>query len=99
VLIQRVRLEDFFSRLDELERLLALLLPRARSLCASLFWLLARAPRLPASERLMVPPERELPEREEEEEERDAIENSLVGVVSTLGVTPGDAIGIALRLA
>jgi hypothetical protein len=70
--IQRVRLEDFFSRLEELERLLALLLPRARSLCASLFWLLARAPRLPASERLVL-----LPEREEEEEERDAIEKLL----------------------
>jgi hypothetical protein len=40
--------------------LLALLLPRARSLCASLFWLLARAPLLAASARPELLPEREL---------------------------------------
>jgi hypothetical protein len=63
-------LDDFFSRL-ELERLLPLLLPRARSLCASLFWLLARAPLLPASERLIPPPD-----LDDEDDERDAIGNS-----------------------
>jgi len=58
---QRLRLpeeedeEERFSPLLALPRLLALLLPRARSLCAWLFWLLARAPMLPASERLMPP--------------------------------------------
>jgi hypothetical protein len=86
-------LEGFFSRLDE--RLLALLLPRARSLCASLFWLLARAPRLPASDRLML-----LPEREEEDEERDAMGNSFALVWGpTLGPVTGKAVGSALRLA
>jgi hypothetical protein len=52
--------------LPELLRLLALLLPRARSLCASLFWLLAFAPLLAASARLLLPLE--------EFELRDAIE-------------------------
>jgi hypothetical protein len=66
-------LDDFFSP-PELERLLALLLPRARSLCASLFWLLARAPLLAACERLMVPPERD--DEEDEDDLRDAIECS-----------------------
>ena len=71
---QRLRLDDFFSRLEP-DRELPLLLPLARSLCAELFLLLARAPRLPLSERLM--PGFELPrDLEDEEEERDAIENS-----------------------
>jgi len=54
---------DFFWPLP---RLLALLLPLARSLCASLFWLLALAPLLAASERPLLPGE--------DVELRDAIE-------------------------
>jgi hypothetical protein len=46
---------DFFS--PTLLRLLALLLPLARSLWASLFWLLALAPLLAASERPLLPAE------------------------------------------
>jgi hypothetical protein len=62
------------SLLLELPR--RLLLPRARSLCAALFWLLARAPRLPASERLMVlRPDLE-DEDLDDDEERDAIDCS-----------------------
>jgi hypothetical protein len=59
---------DFFSPLPMLARLLPLLLPLARSLCASLFWLLAFAPLLPAAERLLLPEDFEL---------RDAIDHSL----------------------
>jgi hypothetical protein len=68
-----LRFEDL-PWLLELERLLPLLFARARSLCAELFWLLARAPLLPASERLILPPERE---EDEEEELRDAIDDLL----------------------
>jgi hypothetical protein len=72
---QRLRLDDLLSRLELLPR--RLLLPRARSLCASLFWLLARAPRLPASERLMeLRPDFEEDDLDDEEE-RDAIDHSL----------------------
>jgi hypothetical protein len=52
-------LDDFFSP-PELLRLLPLLLPRARSLWASLFWLLALAPLLAASDRLLLPDDLEL---------------------------------------
>jgi hypothetical protein len=48
--------DDFFSP-AWLLRLLALLLPRARSLWASLFWLLALAPLLALSERPLLPAE------------------------------------------
>jgi hypothetical protein len=48
--------DDLFSP-PELLRLLPLLLPRARSLWASLFWLLALAPLLAASDRLLLLPE------------------------------------------
>jgi hypothetical protein len=48
--------DDFFSP-PMLARLLLPLLPRARSLCASLFLLLARAPLLAAWERLLLLPE------------------------------------------
>lgn len=48
---------DFFSPPWLLRLLLALLLPLARSLWASLFWLLAFAPLLAASDRLLLPPE------------------------------------------
>ena len=56
---------DFFSPLVLL-RLLELVLPLARSLWASLFWLLALAPLLAASERPLLPGE--------DLEVRDAIE-------------------------
>jgi hypothetical protein len=59
--------DDFFSP-PWLLRLLLPLLPRARSLCASLFWLLALAPLLAAWERLLLPEDFEL---------RDAIDISL----------------------
>jgi hypothetical protein len=52
-------LDDFFSP-PMLARLLLPLLPRARSLCASLFLLLARAPLLAAWERLLLPEDFEL---------------------------------------
>jgi hypothetical protein len=64
--VQRLRLDDFFSPL-ELLRLLALLLPRARSLCASLLRVLALPPLLAAWARLED-------ERELLLELRDAIE-------------------------
>jgi hypothetical protein len=48
-----LRLDDRRSP-PELLRLLALLLPRARSAWASLFWLLARAPLLAAWARLLL---------------------------------------------
>jgi hypothetical protein len=67
---QRLRLPELLrpdERLAELR-----LLPRAlaRSLCARLFWLLARAPLLEAWARLLLRPEDDLPD---EEELRDAI--------------------------
>jgi hypothetical protein len=49
-------------------------LPRARSLFAWLFWLLAWAPRLAASGRLMLPPP--LERDEEDEDLRAAIDHS-----------------------
>jgi len=51
--------DDFFSP-PMLARLLLPLLPRARSLCASLFLLRARAPLLAAWERLLLPEDFEL---------------------------------------
>jgi hypothetical protein len=57
----------------EPELLRRLVLARARSLCAVLLRLLAWAPLVPASDRLMLP--RPL-EREDEEELRDAIDHS-----------------------
>jgi len=53
-----------------------LVLPRARSLCAALFWLLALAPLLPASERLMLLRPALDEEDFDDEEERDAIDCS-----------------------
>jgi hypothetical protein len=72
--------DDFFSPPPMLARLLPPLLPRARSVCASLFWLLARAPLLAAWERLLLLPE--------DFELRDAIDISLEGSLAARAGAP-----------